>query len=253
MTSLEGKTALVTGAGQNVGAGIAQALAAAGAAVAVNDIDRERAEHVAAEIAASDAKVATCVFDVTDLEAVRAGVAAVEQELGPVDVLVNNAGIPIGRRTILFSDSEPARDWVPYVDLNVYGALNCVSSVLPGMCDRGRGRIIQISSGSGARGLPIGQSIYGGSKAFCDAFVRHLAIEVAKLGVTVNAVAPGIMSNVVVHVGEEAAAASAAAIPVGRLGEPEDIAGAIVWLASDSADYVTGQVIHVNGGTYQGR
>ena len=245
--------ALVTGAGRGVGAGIARRLAAAGAAVAVNDLHDERAEAVAAELCAGGATAVAVPFDVADAAAVCAGVAAAAADLGPLDVLVNNAGVPEGRRTVAFEDSVPERDWVPYVELNVYGVLNCVHAVLGGMCARGFGRIVQISSGAAARGQPLGQSVYGGSKAFGDGFLRHLALEVAARGVTVNAVAAGTMTNVRDHLGEAETAAIAAANPTGRLAEPAEIGDAVAWLASPAAAYVTGQVIHVNGGSYQGR
>jgi NAD(P)-dependent dehydrogenase (short-subunit alcohol dehydrogenase family) len=250
---LAGRTALVTGAGRGVGEVIAHVLAERGAAVAANDLHADRAEAVAREIAAGGGTAVAASFDLSDGAAIAAGVRWIEGRLGPVDVLVNNAGIPEGRRTVLFRDSSPEADWDPYVRLNVYGALSCIRAALPGMLERGWGHVIQISSGSGARGLPAGQSIYGGTKAFADSFVRHLAVEVARQGTTVNAVAPGAMGSIRYHLDAAEAEALAASVPVGRLGEGREIGSAVAWLASEEAGYVTGQVIHVNGGAYQGR
>lgn len=252
--SLEGKVALVTGAGRGVGQGIVEVLAERGAAVAVNDLHEERAAAVAAALGDTGARSSTAVFDVTDRAAVRAGVAAVEAELGPIDVLVSNAGVPENRYTGPFVASTP-EEWKVYVDLNVYGPLNCFHAVLPGMLERGRGRLIQISSGSAARGLPagVGETIYGGSKAFVDGFLRHLALEVAKTGVTINAVAPGLIDAAAVYASQDVLDRVLANVPIGRYGDAREIGDAVAWLATDAAGYVTGQVIHVNGGSYQGR
>jgi NAD(P)-dependent dehydrogenase (short-subunit alcohol dehydrogenase family) len=247
--SLQGRTALVTGAGQGVGLGIAQRLAAAGASVAANDLVPDRADAAIAQIDPGGGKVIAVPFDVTSLEAVRAGVARIEQELAPIDILVNNAGVPADMNLGQFKDSDPSR-WHEWIDINLYGSLFCIHSVLSGMCERQFGRIIQISSGSGSRGLTAGAAIYGGSKAGIEGALRHIALEVAGVGVTVNAIAPGFME----FKGDEALIAQmAATVPVGRLGRPTDIGGAVLWLASEDGSYVTGQTVHVNGGTVQGR
>jgi NAD(P)-dependent dehydrogenase (short-subunit alcohol dehydrogenase family) len=238
---LTGRTALVTGAGQGVGEGIAAALVRAGAAVAVNDLVPERASAVAAEI---DRAVAV-PFDVTDLAAVEAGVRAVEETLGPIDVLVNNAGIPAaGFPQVPFRDSDPGL-WRRFVDLNLYGVLNCTHAVVGGMCDRGRGRVVTISSEAGRTGLGIGVSLYGAAKAGAVGLMRHLAVEVAPSGVTVNCLSLGLMDNVA----GEWAGAMAARVPRRRLGSPADVGAAVVFLASDEAEWITGQVLPVNGGT----
>ena len=253
--SLAGRVALVTGSGRGVGEGIVEVLAERGAAVAVNDLHEERAEDVACRIRDAGGKAVAVPFDVTDGGAVEAGIARAESELrGPVAVLVSNAGIPEQRRPGPFAESSP-EDWKPFVDLNVYGPLICFRAVLPGMIERGFGRLIQISSGAGARGLPagIGESIYGGSKGFVDAWLRHVALEVIREGVTVNAVAPGLVSSAAAYATDEVLAAVKANVPIGRFGEPREIGAAVAFLASEEAGYVTGQVIHVNGGSYQGR
>ncbi len=241
MFDLTGRTALVTGAGQGVGAGIAAALVRAGATVAVNDLVPERASAVAADI---DRAVAV-PFDVTDLPAVGAGVQAVEETLGPIDVLVNNAGIPAaGFPQVSFRDSDPEL-WRRFVDLNLYGVLNCTHAVIGRMCDRGRGRVVTISSEAGRAGLGIGVSLYGAAKAGAVGLMRHLAVEVAPSGVTVNCLSLGLMDNV----GGEWARAMAARVPRRRLGSPADAGAAVVFLASDEAEWITGQVLPVNGGT----
>jgi 3-oxoacyl-[acyl-carrier protein] reductase len=242
MFDLSGRTALVTGAGQGVGAGIVSSLATAGAAVAVNDLLPERAAATAEGL---DGRAVAVPFDVTDLDGVRGGVRAAEEALGPVDVLVNNAGIPTaGFPQTTFRDSDPEL-WGRFVDLNLYGVLNCTHAVVGGMCDRGRGRIVTISSEAGRTGLGLGVSLYGAAKAGAVGLMRHLAVEVAPAGVTVNCLSLGLMDNVA----GEWADAMAARVPRRRLGSPADVGAAVVFLASDEADWITGQVLPVNGGT----
>jgi NAD(P)-dependent dehydrogenase (short-subunit alcohol dehydrogenase family) len=238
--ALEGRVALVTGSGQGVGAGIVAALAARGAAVAVNDLDGERASRVADELRAEGARVHAVAADVTDLAAVRAMAREVERELGPVDVLVNNAGIPPGFRLRPFREL-PVEDWDAFVRLNLYGVLHCAKATVDGMCDRGWGRIVTISSEAGRMGLPTGVSLYGASKAAAIGFSRHLALELVGTGVTVNCVALGLIAR-----GRDDDRRPP--WPTARLGRPDDIAGAVCYLASDDASWITGQVIGVNGG-----
>jgi len=248
MFDLSGRVALVTGAGQNVGAEIARALAARGAAVVVNDLVPERATAVAAELTAAGARAAAVAFDVTDPAGVQAGVAAAAAELGPVDILVNNAGVPEGMVTERFRETD-AREWSRLVDLNLYGVLHCTHAVVGGMCERGWGRVLTISSSAGQIGLPFGVSLYGAAKGGALAFMRHLALEVARNGVTANAIALGLMDNV----GDVAFVESMApSIPVGRLGSADDAAAAAVFLASDEAAWITGQTLGVNGGSVTG-
>lgn len=248
MFDLAGRVALVTGAGQNQGAGIARALAGRDAAVAVNDVVAERAEAVAKEIGKRGGRAMAAPFDVTSLEAVHEGVARVAGELGPVDVLVNNAGVPEGMGVAQFREMEPA-EWRRFVDLNLYGVTNCCKAVIDGMCERGFGRIITISSGAGQTGLPMGISLYGAGKGGGIAFMRHLALEVARFGVTANTLALGLMSNAG---GADVTAALEKTVPVGRLGTPEDVGAACVYLASDEAAWLTAQTIGLNGGNLPG-
>ena len=196
---------------------------------------------------ASSPKIIAAPFDVTSLEEVQRGVASVASELGPIDILVNNAG-NAGANTFTptpFSELSPDQ-WQKFIDVNLYGVLNCTKAVISSMQDRRWGRIITISSGAGQSGLNIGVSIYGAAKGGSIAFMRHIAIENAKMGITANSLALGLMDtiddpSVTEHL--------ARAIPVGRLGSPEDIGAACVWLASEEAAWVTNQTININGGS----
>jgi len=253
MGQLDGKIALVTGAGRSVGLGIAQELAEAGASVAVNDLHRERAEVAVGQINPAGGRLIAAPFDVANLEAVRSGIAHVEAELGPIDILVNNAGIPEGiGATGPFVESDPSQ-WHHNIDLNLYGSMYCIRTVLPGMAKRKWGRIIQISSGAGSRGVP-NVSIYSAAKAGIEALLRSVAIEMAQSGVTLNAIALGLMANTAERTGDSAYLQRIfSSIPMGRLGDPREIGACVVWLASEKAGYVTGQTIHVNGGSVHGR
>lgn len=243
MFDLHGHTALVTGAGQNVGAGIARALAAQGATVVVNDLRPERAEAVAAAIVDEGIGPAVaCAFDVTDLDAVQQAVAGFDA----IDVLVNNAGIG-GEHPMAvapFREMDPA-DWAGPITVNLHGVMCCCRAVIDGMCERGWGRIITISSGAGTAGTRIGVSPYAAGKGGGIAFTRTLALEVARSGVTANSLALGMIGRDE----PEVDAALARTIPVGRVGTPADVGAACVWLASDEAGWVTGQTIEVNGGS----
>jgi NAD(P)-dependent dehydrogenase (short-subunit alcohol dehydrogenase family) len=238
---LSGHVALVTGAGQGVGEGIAHELARQGAAVAVNDFYPERAERVADAIGAAGGRAVAAPADVRRLDDVLGMVGAVERDLGPVDVLVNNAGVPAdGFVPRPFREMAP-EDWARFIDLNLYGVLNCAKAVLDGMCDRGWGRVVTVSSEAGRMGMPTGISLYGTGKAGALGFSRHLAAELVATGVTVNSVALGLMTT-----GSDDARRPP--WPTARLGTPDDVAGAVCFLASDAASWITGQVLGVNGG-----
>lgn len=249
MFELSGRVALVTGAGRGMGAGIAQALAAQGASVAVNDLDEGRAQQTVQAILDSGGQAVSAPFDVTNFEEVSQGIDQAAGTLGPVDILVNNAGNAGSGPTmeLMLFREMPVSDWRRFVDVNLYGPANCCKAVLDSMCERGWGRIITISSGAGQTGLAIGIALYGAGKSGAIGFQRHLAMEVAQSGVTVNTIALGLMDNV----GDvESVRALAASQPTGRLGKPEDVGAAAVYLASDEAGWVTGQVLGVNGGTF---
>lgn len=245
MFDLTGKVALVTGAGRHVGRGIAEALASQGAAVAINDIVEARAQEAADAIVAGGGRAMAAPADATDRSSVQAMIAAVEAELGPVDILVSNAGNSGAQpaQPTKFVDMDPA-DWNPYVDINFYAVLNGIHAVLPGMIERGGGRIITISSDAGRQGIGMGMSIYSGGKAGALGFQRSLACEVGKHDVTVNAVSLGMIPG-------DWDPGPPKGIPLGRYGAPADVGPAVVYLASDEASWVTGQILSVNGGVYR--
>jgi 3-oxoacyl-[acyl-carrier protein] reductase len=247
MFELTGKVALVTGAGQNVGAGIARVLAAQGATVVVNDIRVERADETVAAIRAAGGTATSVGFDVTDYDDVVAGIGRAVAEVGTIDVLVNNAGNggAEGMTPTKFRDSDPA-SWRGPIDVNLYGVMNCSRAVINPMVEKGWGRIVTIASGAGVVGLNIGVSPYGGGKGGAIGFMRHLAVENARAGVTANTLAIGLMEQ---KGNREVTEALARQIPTGRTGVPEDIAYAVAYLASPEAEWVTGQTMHVNGGS----
>ncbi len=249
MFELTGHRALVTGAGQGQGVGIAKALAAQGASVAVNDLVPEKAEATRAAIAAAGGTAISAAFDVSSHDAVTAGIQAAAEVLGgPIDILVNNAGIPETMGAVPFRQI-PVERWRPYVDLNMYGSMYCISAVLEPMIEAGWGRIVQISSGAGRTGLKIGVSLYGASKSGIEGFIRHLAVEVGGTGVTANTLALGLMTAPEKPQDSSVTAGIARGIPVGRLGTPEDVGSAVVFLSSPEAEWLTGQTINLNGGS----
>ena len=245
MFDLTGKVAIVTGAGQHVGLAIASALAKQGAAVAVNDIVEERAARAAQQIVAEGGRAIAAPADATDRAAVENMVAGVESELGPVDILVSNAGNSGANPAVptSFVDMDPA-DWNKYIDINFYAVLNGIHAVLPGMCERRYGRIITISSDAGRQGINMGMSIYSGGKAGALGFQRSLACEVGKDQVTVNAVSLGMIPG-------DWDPGPPRGIPLGRYGLPEDVGPAVAFLASNEASWITGQILSVNGGVYR--
>ncbi len=245
MFDLTGRKALITGAGQGVGEGIACRLARAGAAVAINDLHEERARAVAERVEADGGRAIAAPFDVVDHAAVTDGIAAVESAIGSLDILVNNAGVPEGMGVQLFRESDPEA-WRPSIDVNLFGVLNCSRAVINGMCERKHGRIVTISSGAGTVGLNIGVSAYAAGKGGGISFMRHLALETARQGVTANTLAIGMIDN---HADLSVTKHLAETIPVGRLGQPEDIAALCSYLVSDEASWMTGQTIALNGGS----
>jgi NAD(P)-dependent dehydrogenase (short-subunit alcohol dehydrogenase family) len=245
MFDLTGRVALVTGGGRNAGAGIARALALQGAAVAVNDLLAGRAEETSKEINGKGGIAAAFPFDVTDLDAVRAAAGQVRAEFGkPVDILVHNAGLispmPYGQ----FRDLDPAK-WRSLTEVNLFGAMNLVSATVEGMVTAGWGRIVQISSGSARVGSDTGLTLYGSAKSGVEGFIRHLSQELGPLGITANTLALGLQSSAA----GPGTAEVASRIAVGRLGTPEDVGAAVVYLASAEASWMTGQTINLNGGS----
>ncbi len=244
MFDLKGQVALVTGAGQGVGAGIARALASQGAVVAVNDLFGDRALATVEAIKAEGQNAIVAEFDVCDYESTSSGIARIESQIGPLSTLVNNAGVPPSMGIQKFRDTTPEQ-WRPLIELNTYGVMNCAHAVIGGMCERGHGRIITISSGAGTVGIALGVSAYGAGKGGGISFMRHLAMEVAREGVTANTIAVGLIDN---HADPSITANMAKTVPVGRLGRPDDIAAMCVYLASNEASWMTGQTLQLNGG-----
>ena len=245
---LHGKTAMVTGAGRGIGEAIADALASGGAAVAVCDLDGESAAKAAAGLAGRHGGRAIGLpVDIADSAAVRAAAARVASELGPVDILVNNAGIDVIE---LFVDSSE-ETWDRIIAVNLRGTITVTRAVLDAMIERGSGRVIHIASDAGRVGSS-GEVVYAATKGGIIAFGKALAREVARHGITVNSVCPGPTDTALL--GQVAAYSQKLrdglerAIPLRRVGQPADIAGAVAFLASDEAAYITGQTLSVSGG-----
>jgi 3-oxoacyl-[acyl-carrier protein] reductase len=242
---VEGRTALVTGASRGIGRAIAVRLAEEGCDVAVNyRVEREAAEEVASRVREVGRRAIVVQADVSSPELVEAMVDRVEEELGPVDILVNNAGIHKHHKSWEMS----AEDWQRIIDVNLTGSYLTSRLLGPRMAQRGWGRIIMVSSIVATRGTDH-EAHYAASKAGMHGLTKSLALELSPKGVTVNAVAPGwIRTDMTTDTTEEALEEVLEEIPLGRVGEPEEIASVVAYLASNESSYVTGQVLHVNGG-----
>ncbi|MEM6677402.1 MAG: acetoacetyl-CoA reductase [Pseudomonadota bacterium] len=237
-----GRVALVTGGSRGIGAAIATTLKDAGYSVAATYGGNDEA---AAKFTA-ETGIKTYKWSVADYEACKAGIAQVEADLGPVDVLVNNAGIT---RDAPFHKMTPDQ-WTAVIDTNLTGVFNMTHPLWPGMRERKFGRIITISSINGQKGQ-FAQANYSAAKAGDIGFTRALAQEGARNGITVNVVAPGyIATDMVMAVPEKVRESIIAQIPVGRLGEAAEIARCVAFLASDDAGFITGATISANGGQY---
>jgi 3-oxoacyl-[acyl-carrier protein] reductase len=244
---LEGKVAVVTGAGRGIGAAIAAMFAAEGAHVLLADIASEAAQASAEAIRREGGSAAAETVDVTDAASVEAMVAACIARFGTVDILVNNAGFP--RDALLVKMSE--QDWDDVVDVVLKGAFLCTRAVMPAMASQKSGRIINIASRA-HHGNP-GQANYSSAKAGLLGFTRSQAREQGRFNVTVNAVAPGFVETPLVQSlenYERIKVATIAQTPIPRLGRPDDIAAATLFLASCHASWITGEVVHVTGGRY---
>jgi 3-oxoacyl-[acyl-carrier protein] reductase len=245
--ALEGAVALVTGGSRGIGRAICVALAARGAKVAVNYVAREDAAREAAERCREvGGEAVLAAFDVADRAAVTAGIEQLVAENGGLHILVNNAGIALNGLVLRFKDE----DWDRVLAVNLTGAFTCTRVAARHLLKaRERGRIVNLSSVVGETGNG-GQGAYAASKAGLLGLTKAMAKELATRGVTVNAVAPGYIDTdmTAAHLPEAARAQLLAQIPGGRIGTPEDVAGAVAFLAGPEAAYVTGQVLRVNGG-----
>ncbi|MCB1481396.1 MAG: beta-ketoacyl-ACP reductase [Rhodobiaceae bacterium] len=237
------RTALVTGGSRGIGAAISKALKEAGCNVAANYAGNDEA----ANAFKAETGIAVYKWSVADYDACVAGISQVEADLGPIDILVNNAGIT---RDAMFHKMTP-QQWNEVIGTNLTGLFNMTHPVFAGMRDRGFGRIINISSVNGQKGQ-MGQANYSAAKAGDIGFTKALAQEGAFKGVTVNAVCPGYIGTEMVRAVPEDVLKSKILpqIPVGRLGEPEEIARCVVFLASDDAGFITGSTVSANGGQY---
>ncbi|WP_314620834.1 3-oxoacyl-[acyl-carrier-protein] reductase [uncultured Selenomonas sp.] len=242
---LDGKTALVTGASRGIGRAVALALAAAGARVAINYAGNVKAaEEVKAAVEAAGGTAILCQADVADSAAVEAMVAAVVKEFGTIDILVNNAGIT--RDTLLMRMKD--EDFAKVLDTNLKGVFYCTKAVSKLMMKKRAGRIVNMASVIGLVGN-AGQANYAAAKAGVIGFSKSVAKELASRGITVNVVAPGFIgTDMTADLPETVKEKALADIPLGKMGEPEDVANAVLFLASDQASYITGQVVNVDGG-----
>jgi len=247
MTRLKDKVAIVTGAAQGIGLAIAERLASEGAQVALADIQLEVAEQSAAKLCATGAKAIAVRLDVSKLEDAIAAADRVEQELGPIDILVNNAGWDV---LMPFLETTPEL-WNKIIAINYLGPLNCCKAVAPRMQSRGSGKIVSISSDA-ARVGSTGEAVYAGCKAGIIGFSKTLARELARYRINVNVVCPGPTETALLKTAmagrEKVLESMARGIPFHRLGQPQDLAGAVAFFASSDSDFVTGQVLSVSGG-----
>lgn len=237
------KVALVTGGSRGIGAAISKSLKAAGYTVAANYAGNDEAAKAFSE----ETGIKTYKWSVADYDACAAGIKQIEEELGPVEVLINNAGIT---RDAMFHKMTP-QQWKEVIDTNLTGVFNMTHTIWGGMRERKFGRVINISSINGQKGQ-AGQANYAAAKSGDLGFTKSLAQEGARAGITVNAICPGYIGTEMVRAIDEKVLNERIIpqIPVGRLGEPEEIARAVVFLASDDAGFITGSTLSANGGQF---
>jgi 3-oxoacyl-[acyl-carrier protein] reductase len=247
MKLLEGKCTIVTGSGQGIGRAVAKGLAEQGASVVIAELNRENGIRVAEEINKAGGKALSVTTDVSSEESVNAMVAETMRAFKQVNILVNNAAIfPASSVADMKVD-----EWIKVLQTNLNGTFYCCRAVMPGMKERKKGRIVNFTSGRALQGSKHGAH-YAASKGGIIGFTKSLALELAPYGITVNSVCPGTIdtAQTKAHVkSDEEFYAKAKNIPVGRVGQPEDLVGPVLFLASDWSEYVTGQMIVVNGGS----
>jgi 2-hydroxycyclohexanecarboxyl-CoA dehydrogenase len=250
MKRFHNQTVVITGGGGGIGGATCRRFGTEGARVAVFDLNLEAAEKVAAAIRAEGGTAEAFKCDITDRASVNAAVAATEAKLGPIDVLVNNAGWDVFKP---FTKTEPAQ-WDKLIAINLTGALHMHHAVLPGMAARKKGRIVNISSDA-ARVGSSGEAVYAACKGGLVAFSKTIAREHARHGITVNVVCPGPTATALFEDYKQGAGnpeklmeAFTRSIPLGRIGQPDDLPGAVLFFASSDAAFVTGQVLSVSGG-----
>jgi 3-oxoacyl-[acyl-carrier protein] reductase len=244
MFRLDGKVALVSGAGRGMGFGVAQTLARQGATVVINDFYADRAEAAARLLQGDGLRAQAAVADMTDRSAIFAMAEKLVAEHGAIDVFVHNAGIPAqGWGYSQFMESQPS-EWEAWLQLNLHGLMHACQAILPSMMARRWGRIVAINSDASRTATGMGLCAYGAAKAAAIGFIRNLSGEVGRHGITANALSLGTMNN---WEGSEQIARKTTS--VGRAGSPQDVGAAVAYLASPEAEWVNGQVLPVNGGS----
>ncbi|MFA5491254.1 MAG: glucose 1-dehydrogenase [Candidimonas sp.] len=255
--SLQGRVALITGGGSGIGRSIAQHFAAEGARVVINDVKQEAIDETIELIRAAGGEAASALFDITDLEKVKRGVDAVQAEFGKIDILVNNAAVLTQHG--MFLESDPAKCDLE-IKVALYGTMNCCRAIVPGMIERQYGKVVNIVTDAARVGQER-QCNYSSAKGGVISFTKSFAKEVGRYNINVNAVSPGatnspirqgVLRELVEKIGQEKADEREEKVrrmyALRRIGEPEDIANAVVFLSSEPARHITGQVLSVNGG-----
>lgn len=250
---LDNRVAIVTGGASGIGRATVLAFIEAGAAVAVWDVAEDAGNALVAEIRARDGKAAFYKVNVADQENVEAAVSAVVEQFGKIDILINNAGITRDAQFVKFKEGKPAgkmskSDWDAVIGVNLTGVFNCTQAVVPYMVAQGWGRVVNATSIAGQYGN-FGQSNYSASKAGVIALTKVWARELGRRGVNVNAIAPGfIATDMTKAIPEQVQAGMMEHIPLGRPGQPEEVARAYLFLASEEASYINGSILNVDGG-----